>query len=176
MIKFILESHYLSINLILPVFFALLRMRRELKMTTKLFEYLSLMLFFLTPSLPLALNLKVNLSVTALGGYIACLVYPMIESQLNENTLRQKRRALKKLPLLFMVIFFTMSNHVEMIYIFPFAALIILFLKRNLAGVFFSWPLLLSGFLESSAIINIITIISFALAIYLFEEKNVQEH
>jgi|GEM_PF-5118973 len=139
----------------------------------KQLEYLTLLLFFLVPLLGLESKIAINASVTSLGCFIAYLSYPHLIGQLADDSLKQKKRAVQKLPFLFIVIFFTLSNHVELFYVYAFAGLAILFLKRNLAGAFFSWPLLLSGFFENSGIIEALVTVSFAMGIYLFEDKNV---
>lgn len=138
----------------------------------KQIEYLTLLLFLVTPLLSLASSVAINLSITSLGCFVAYLSYPHLLSQLGDNVLKQKKRAIQKLPFLFIVIFFTLSNHVELFYVYALAGLAILFLRRNIASAFFSWPLLLSGFFENSAIMEILVTISFAIGIYLFEDKN----
>ena len=138
----------------------------------KFLEYLSLTIFLVTPLLGLEKDLAVNLSVTSLGCFIACLIYPQLLGYIKSDDLRQKKRALKKVPILFIVIFFTMSNHVELVYVYSFIGVGILLLKRNLAGAFFSWPLILSGFFENSAIMVALVTVSLTVGIYLLEDKN----
>lgn len=173
MIKLFLESQIISINLVLLLFLAVRQYLRNGKsVQIPYVEYFCLAAFFVTPLLPFENKFLVNISVTSLGGYIATLIYPVLLAQLKEDTIKQKRRALKKVPILFIVIFYTMSNHVDLSYIYILAALMILTLNRRLAGAFFSWPFLLSGFFESSVIIEVLTALSFALGIYLFEDKD----
>ncbi|WP_372654594.1 hypothetical protein [Halobacteriovorax sp.] len=173
MIKTLLESKIISINIVLLLFFSIkLFLKNKNWKEYRQLEYLTLLLFLIVPLLNLDPNVALNLSVTSLGGFIAYLVYPQLIAQLDDNSLKQKKRAIKKIPFLFIVIFFTLSNHVEPLYVYTLAGLSILFLKRSLASAFFSWPLLLSGFFENSAIMVALVTISFAMGIYLFEDKN----
>ncbi len=173
MINLLLESKVISINVVLLIVLGLKKyFATKNYREFKFLEYFSLLLFFIVPLLGLERKVAVNLSVTSLGCFVACLIYPHLLTYLKAGELKQKKRAIQKIPFLFIVIFFTMSNHVELLYAYIFIGLVILVLKRSLAGAFFSWPLLLSGFFENSAIMVTLVTISFAIGIYLFEDKN----
>lgn len=166
-------SKYLSIILLLIGYLSIKLIRKPEKADIYYkIDLFAIAFYSIIGWLPLSSALKLNLSISALGILLATGFYLHLSPMIESAALKQKSRALKKVPFLVIAIFFTLSNSVEASLCYIMVGLGLILLKRNLKVAFFSWPFLIAGFLEKSVIIEVLVISSQLLGIYLLKDKN----
>lgn len=171
MINFFITSQYLSI-LLVPIIVYLLLNYKKCKLQYALPIMGALAVYSVVPHLPIEKSIKVNISIVALSIIIAADLFRHISPYLKNASLSQQRRALKKLPILVMVIFYTGSNFFELPVSYALVGFALVLCERSLRIAFFTWPFLLVNFFESSVIIEWTIILSQTVSIFLVKERN----
>ena len=173
MINILITSKYLSI-LLVPISIFLLLNFKYVK--ERLLQYgtilSSIALYSIVGLLPFTSSIKLNLSISSLALIIAVLVYQELIPIIDKTQIRQKKRALKKLPIFLIVIFYSLSNFLPLQVNYAMVALGLILLERSYRVALFTWPFLIIGFSESSVIMEGLIIFSQSVSIFMLKEKN----
>jgi len=173
LINIFLDSKYLSITLVLLAYLTFLILKNPRKGDNSYKIDLAAIAFYSVIGwISVDSSLKLNLSISTLGVLLATGFYLHLKPMIDSSALKQKSRALKKIPFLVIVIFYTLSNSVDATLCYLMVGIGLILLKRNLKVVFFSWPFLVAGFFEKSVIIEVLVISSQLLGIYLLKDRN----
>ncbi|OUR98934.1 hypothetical protein A9Q84_05850 [Halobacteriovorax marinus] len=172
LINIFLHSKFLSILLVLISYLAYLSFKnpREDEFCHRA-NLVAIGFYSVIGWLPISNPIKLNLSIVALGVLLATGFYLNLKPMIDE-AIKQKARALKKVPFLVVIVFYTLSNSVDASWSYLMIGIGLILLHRNIKVAFFTWPFLLAGFLEKSAIIEVLVISSQFLGIYLLKDRN----
>jgi hypothetical protein len=133
---------------------------------------LSIAIYCIVGLLPFSASIKTNISICSLASLIAVLVYQELIPIFKETEIRQKKRALKKLPIFLIVIFYSLSNFLSLQINYALVALALILIERSYKVALFSWPFVIIGFSESSVIMEGLIIFSQSVSIFMLKEKN----
>ncbi len=171
MSNYFISFQYLSI-LLVPISILFVTNRAQIKLNGRGLLLILIGLYSIIPNLPLKSEMLVRASIISLSAIVSLLVYQQLLPILEKTELRQKRRALKKIPVLVMLIFFTTSKLVELPTAYALVGISFILVERSYWVAFFSWPFLIINFFESSAIIEWMILFSQSVSIFLLKEKN----
>jgi hypothetical protein len=152
--------------------YKLIALRPSVGLKSTLLDILCLALYSSVAYFPLDSKAQQNISITALACLIALSVYRQVIPHISNSEMRQKQRALKKLPLLLIVLFFTISNILTIEVAYGLVGLGLLLSERNVRVAFFTWPFLLVSFFDYSAIIEWTIIFFQSVSILMLKEQN----
>lgn len=173
MINILITSKYLSMLLVPIVVFIAVNYNYIRKRLLFLGVSLaSISVYSIVGLLPFSNAIKLNISVCSLSCLIAVSIYQQLLPVIDKAQMRQKKRALKKIPFFIVVIFYSLSNFLPTQVNYAMVALALFLLERSYRVALFSWPFVIIGFSDSSVIMEGLIIFSQTVSIFMLKEKN----
>ncbi len=172
MVDIFITSKYLSL-LLVPLFLVCY-LNKETILSHRLFYGCTLggvTIYSIVPWLEFPREILFKISVMSLAVVIASATFEILRSYIDNTALRQKKRALKKIPLFVIIIFYSLSNLSGPESTYAMIGLAFVLIERSYRVAFFSWPFFVTYFFGTSAIIEALIILSQSVGVFLLRER-----